>query len=92
MSVGRAILVGMIWVNGSAMLGFAVPIAVAVLISSMNGADEVGGPEVLIGLAVIFLLSFVGAWFAWSVQVPPGAFGPIGGSMTSKRSKLQRCR
>jgi len=68
MSVGRAILAGVIWVNGSAMLGFALPIVV--LISLMNGADEVGGPGVLIGLVLIFLLSFVAAWFAWSVQVP----------------------
>lgn len=70
MSVRRAILAGMIWVNGSAMLGFALPIVLAIFISSLNGADEVGGPGVLIGLVLIFLSSFVAAWFAWSVQVP----------------------
>ena len=70
MGVGRAILAGMIWVNGSAMLGFALPIVVAICISSMNGADEVSGPGGLIGLVLIFLLSFVAAWFAWSFQVP----------------------
>lgn len=52
------------------MLGFALPIAVAVLISSMNGGDNVGGPGVLIGLVLTFLLSIAAAWFAWSVQVP----------------------
>lgn len=70
MSVGRAVLAGMIWVNGSAMLGFALPIAAAILISSINGSDGVGGPGVLIGLVLIFVLSIAAAWLAWSVQVP----------------------
>jgi hypothetical protein len=70
MSVGRAIVIGMFWVNGSAMVGFALPIVVVGLISFMTGAGDVGGPAVLIGMVLTFLLSFVVAWFAWSVQVP----------------------
>ena len=70
MSVGRAILVGILWVNGSALLGLALPIVAALQILSMSEIEQVGDSEFLIGLVLVLTLSFAAAWFAWSVQVP----------------------
>jgi hypothetical protein len=70
MSVGRAVVTGMFWVNGSALLAFGLPIVVAVMISSMTEIDQVADAGILIGMVLILVLSFVSAWLAWSVQVP----------------------
>jgi hypothetical protein len=70
MSVGRAITAGLFWVNGSAMLGFALPIIVALVVSGMVDLDHLPGFVALIGIAVVFALSFLMSWIAWSFQCP----------------------
>lgn len=70
LSVGRAITVGLVWVNGSAMSGFALPVIVAALVSSKVDLDHISGLAALTGIAVVFALSFLVSWFAWSIQCP----------------------
>lgn len=67
-SIGRAIAVGMIWVNGSAVLGMALPLlALGSLVSLgvLDGAAEVPLPAML----ALIVLALPAAWLGWSLQV-----------------------
>lgn len=70
MSIARAVVAGMFWVYGCALFAFGLPIAVAVMISSITEINQVAGAGILIGMALTLVLSFISSWLAWSVQVP----------------------
>lgn len=68
MSVGRAILVGMIWVNGAALFGFLVPLLV-VGIGGIMIADPSSALANLGPLVAGLILGFVCSRVAWSSQI-----------------------
>lgn len=68
MSVGRAILVGLIWVNGAVLIGFLVPL-LTVGIGGIMIADPSNALANLGPLVAGFILGFVCSWLAWSSQI-----------------------
>ena len=68
MSVGRAILVGMIWVNGAVLAAFLIPL----LVVATGGIMIADPSKALANLATLvagLILGFVCSWAAWSSQV-----------------------
>ena len=68
MSVERAVLVGMIWVNSAVLVGFLVPL-LTVGIGGIMIADPSSALANLGPLVAGFMLGFVCSWLAWSSQI-----------------------
>lgn len=68
-SVGRAITIGMFWVNGTAMLGMTLPWLVIGLLVTLGVVDGSAGVPLLAMLALI-VITVPTAWLGWSLQVP----------------------
>lgn len=69
MSTGRAILIGILWVNGAVLLGFVVPLAAVFGGLSLWTS---GPTSVWLGLVAPLAalgLSFVCGWLMWSSQI-----------------------
>ncbi len=69
-SVERAILIGLIWVNGSVLFGFAFPLVLMGVLGEMGAFDRLSGASTLVLALGLLAASFVPAWTAWSLQVP----------------------
>lgn len=69
-SVGRAILIGLIWVNGSVLFGFAFPLVLMVVLDEVGAFYRLAGAGTLVLVLGLLAASFVTAWTAWSFQVP----------------------
>lgn len=68
-STGRAILVGMAWVNGAALLGFTLPLASFGAIGARMETRAGDGWIVLAALLVALALALLCSWLGWSSQV-----------------------
>jgi hypothetical protein len=67
--IGRAIATGLVWVNGSALLGFVLPWGLMGLAAYLGWLERFDGSTVLTGVIALLILSFITAWLAWSLQV-----------------------
>lgn len=68
-SIERAILVGMVWVNGTALLGFGLPLAGLGAIGALMETRADDGWIVLGALILAFVLALLCSWLAWSSQI-----------------------
>lgn len=69
MAVKKAVLIGVLWVAGSAMLGFLTPLVVAAVVLSEGWLGTVDRQERVAGpmIAVLSASAFV-AWLVWSTM------------------------
>ena len=67
-SVGRAIAIGMIWVNGTVVLGMALPWLTLGLLVSLGVLDGAAAVPLLAMLALI-VVTLPTAWLGWSIQI-----------------------
>ena len=70
MSVRRAILVGMIWVNGTVLVGMAIPWLAIGVVGSLGFPDRLSGEAGLIVVVGLLVAALPSAWIGWSIQVP----------------------
>lgn len=68
--VRRAIIVGMIWVNGTAMLGMAIPWLMIGLLGSYGVLDRLSGEASLALVLGLLVAALPASWLGWSIQVP----------------------
>jgi hypothetical protein len=68
-SIRQAILVGVIWVNGSVLLGLIVPVLVIGIGGIMIANDPSSALANLGPVIVGMIVGFVCAWLAWSSQI-----------------------
>lgn len=69
MSVGRAVLVGTMWVNGSVLAAFTLCFAGTISGLIWAGAGKIGDVAIMAGMILSFMISFTAGWWAWSIQV-----------------------
>jgi hypothetical protein len=69
MTIRRAVLVGVLWVNGSAMAGFLTAMGLVAMALSEGWLGEVGRGGMTAIMVAALAVSGVLAWLIWSTQV-----------------------
>lgn len=70
MTVRRAILVGVIWVNGTVLIGMTIPWLAIGLVGWLGVLDRLSGEAGLVVVIGLLVAALPSAWIGWSVQVP----------------------
>lgn len=70
-SVGRAIVIGLVWVNGPIFpIMFGLPLLIVSYTPWFGGGGDVVGAANGVLLSAVFVAGFIAAWLWWSVNVP----------------------
>ena len=69
-SVGLAILVGSLWVNGSSMAAFLAPLAAFAALASVFAPDNISGEIVIAAMVGSLAVGFIAAWTVWAILAP----------------------
>ncbi|HRO34477.1 MAG TPA: hypothetical protein PLQ03_13825 [Brevundimonas sp.] len=69
-SVGWAILVGSLWVNGSSIVAFLVPLAAFAALASVFAPRNISGEIVIVAMVGMLVTGFVAAWMVWAILAP----------------------